>query len=121
MPYKRIFKGKPYTFQEFLFFSPNQFDKLVDIEEKDFIYKLKICTNSGRIFTGPFFNDVVGEYEITNKELKEILEMVNDTPGMIIYGVEYTINDDFNGLWKYYGTEKDRPLAYIDQNELLAQ
>lgn len=120
MARKRISRGKPYTFQEFVFFSPAQFDSKLPIEEREFILRIKVCVESGRVFTGPFIDEVVGEYEILKKELKQMLDMVNETPGMIMYGFEYTINDDFNSLWKYYGTDHDRPLAYIDRNELLA-
>ena len=120
MGYKRIFKGKPYTFQEFAFFSPRQFDKPVEVEDKDFIFKLKICVNSGRMFSGPFFRETVGEYEVTERDLKKVFEIVDNTPGIIIYGVEYTIYDDFNGLWKYYGTHADRPLACMNRDALLA-
>lgn len=121
MAWRRIKKGLPYTFHVFVFFSPKQFEKAVEIEDKEFLFKLKICTNSGRVFTGPFIDEVVGEYEIDNKELKEMLTIVNETPGLIIYGFEYTITDDYNGLWKYYGKPGDRPVASITREELLAQ
>jgi hypothetical protein len=120
MGYKRIFKGKPFTFQEFVFFSPRQFDNNKEIDEKEFITKIKICTNSNRAFTGPFINETVGQYELNNKELNKILDLVYNTPGIIIYSFEYTINYDYNGLWRYYGSEKDRPLAII-KDELMAQ
>ena len=113
MPYKRIKKGLPYTFQEFAFFSPRQFNKQVEVEDKDFITKIKICTNSNRCFTGPFFNESVGEYELTNNEINEILRLVEETPELVIYGIEYTIYDDYNGLWKYYGKPSNRPMAVI--------
>lgn len=119
MPYKRIKKGLPYTFQEFAFYSPRQFDKPVEIEDKEFIATIKICTNSNRCFSGPFFNESVGQYELTNKEVKEIMELVDKTPGLIIYGIEYTITDDENGLWKYYGRPEDKPMAVIKEKELV--
>lgn len=112
-------RGKPYIFQEFAFYSPQQFDKLVPIEEKDFLFKIKVCVNSNRVFTGPFLDETVGEYEITIRELNKMLEIVNETKGLIIYGFEYTITDDFNGLWKYYGTEEDVPMAVILKEELV--
>lgn len=114
MGYKRIFKGKPYTFHEFVFFSPAQFDSKEELEDRDFICRIKICVNSNRVFTGPLIGECIGEFEMTNKELKQLLDLVYNTPGLIIYGREYTINDDYNALWRYYGTEKDRPLAFID-------
>lgn len=120
MPRKRIFRGKPYTFHEFAFFAPHKFDENVAVEEKVMLFKLKICTNSGRVFSGPFYNECVGEYELKNSELKKMLEIVNQTPGLIMYGEEYTINDDYNGLWKYYGTHADRPLAFMNRDELLS-
>ena len=116
---RKVKRGLPYTFQEFAFYSPRQFDKNVEVEDKEFITKIKICTNSNRCFSGPFFNESVGEYELTNKEVKEILELEEQTPGRIIYGIEYTINDDYNGLWKYYGKPGDRPMAVILKEELV--
>jgi hypothetical protein len=112
-------KGKPYTFHEFVFFSPKQFDEPVSIEEKKSLFNLKICINSNRVFTVPFFNECVGEQEATNKELKQMLEVINETPGLIIYGEEYTIYDDCNGLWKYYGRQEETPLAHIVAEELI--
>jgi len=110
---RKIKKGLPYSFEEFIFFSPRQFDKPVDIEEKEFICKIKVCTNSNRCFTGPFIDETVGEYELSNKEVKDIIKFVDETPGLIIYGIEYTITDDYNGLWRYYGKEEDRPMVAI--------
>lgn len=118
---RKKIRGKPYTFQEFAFFSPKQFEEPVPVEEKDSLFNLKICTNSNRVFTMPFFGEAVGVQEITQKELKQMLEIVNETPGLIIYGEEYTITDDFNGLWKYYGKPDEMPLAYINKEEMLAQ
>ena len=103
MPYKRIKQGKPYTFHEFLFFSPRQFDQPLELKDKEFIYRLKICVDSGRSFTGPFVDEVIGEEEITNKELKDILNLVNNTPGIIITGREYIRYDDYGGLKQLYG------------------
>jgi len=113
---RKVKNGLPYTFQELAFYSPRQFDKPVELEDKEFITKIKVCTNSNRCFTGPFFNESVGEYEITNKEVNEILKLVDVTPGLIIYGIEYTITDDFNGLWKYYGKLGDKPMAVIPKD-----
>jgi hypothetical protein len=118
---RKVRKGTPYTFQEFAFYSPKQFDEPVPIEEKDMLFKLKICTNSNRVFTGPFFMECISQHEVTEKELKKMLKMVNETPGLIIYGEEYTITDDYNGLWKYYGKVGETPLANIIQEELVAQ
>ena len=84
MYFRKKIRGKPYVFQVFVFFSPKQFDKPVEIEEKDFLFKIKICTNSNRAFTGPFIDEVVGEYELSNKELKKMLEIVNETPELTI-------------------------------------
>ena len=109
---KRINKGKPYTFHVFVFFSPKQFASKERYEDKDFLFKIKVCTNSGRAYSGPFIDEVVGEYELTNKELKKMLEVVNETPDLIMCGEEYTIYDDYNGLWKYYGREEDKQLAW---------
>jgi len=116
---RKIRKGLPYTFQEFAFFSPKQFDELVPIEEKDSLFNLKICTNSNRVFTMPFFGETVGQQEVTEKELKKMLKLINETPGLIIYGEEYTITDDLNGLWKYYGKQGETPLAHIVKEELV--
>jgi hypothetical protein len=99
----RIKKGAPFTFQEFVFFSPDQFDEKVEVDEKNCLFKLKICTNTNRVFYGPFFKECIGQEEVSNSELKKMLEMINETPNLIIYGEEYTIHDDFNGLWKIYG------------------
>ena len=103
MPYKRIKQGKPFTFHEFLFFSPRQFDQPLALEDKEFIYRLKVCVNSGRCFTGPFIEEVIGEEEVTRGELKMVLGMVNNTPGMIMMGKEYVRYDDYGGLDKLYG------------------
>lgn len=116
---RKVKKGLPYTFHEFAFFSPRQFDNPVDIEDKEFITKIKICTNSNRCFSGPFFDETVGEYELTNNEVKGVMELVAQTPGLIIYGIEYTITDDYNGLWKYYGKPGDMPMAVIQKEELV--
>jgi hypothetical protein len=43
---------------------------------------------------------------VTQRELKQMLKMVNETPDLIMYGLEYTIIDDHNALWKYYGTDQ---------------
>jgi len=103
MPYKRIKQGKPFTFHEFLFFSPRQFDQPLELADKEFIYRLKICVESGRCFTGPFMDEVIGEEEITEKELKQVLKMVDETPGIIITSREYIRYDDYGGLQKLYG------------------
>lgn len=103
MPYKRIKKGEPFLFQELVFFSPRQFNEPVELEEKEFIFRLKVCVNSGRCFTGPFYNEVIGEEELTKKEFKFLMEMVNETPGIIITGKEYTRFDDYGGLKRIYG------------------
>jgi len=103
MPYKRIKQGMPYTFQEFIFFSPRQFDMPLEMEDKEFIYRLKICVDSGRCFTGPFIEEVVGEEELTKNEVNKVLDMVYNTPGIIITGREYVRYDDLGGLKKYYG------------------
>jgi len=118
MYFRKKIRGKPYTFQEFVFFSPKQFDRPVELEEKKFLFRIKICTNSNRTFSGPFIEEVIGEYEISNKELKKMLEIVNETPGLIIYGFEYTRTDDMNGLWKYYGNDSDKPLPLIQHEEM---
>ena len=103
MPYKRIKQGKPFTFHEFLFFSPRQFEQPLELADKEFIYRLKICVESGRCFTGPFVDEVIGEEEITQKELKQVLKLVEETPGVIITGREYIRYDDYGGLQKLYG------------------
>lgn len=104
MPYKRnIIKGTPWTFQELVFFSPRQFDEPEPLELKNFIYYLKVCVNSGRVFTGAFFGDCIDEREVDKKTLKQVLKMVNETPDIIICGQEYTIYDENNGLNAYYG------------------
>jgi len=103
---RRLWQGTPYTFNEFVFFSPKQFDDAVQYEDKDFLFKIKICTNSGRAYTGPFIDDVTGEYEVNNRELKKMLHMVNETPGLIMCGTEYTIHDStVDGLHQYYGKQ----------------
>jgi len=103
MPYKRIKQGAPFVFQELVFYSPRQFDQPLEVQDKEFIYRLKICVNSGRCFTGPFFDEVIGEEEITEKELKSVLNLVENTPGIIITGREYIRYDDYGGLKKLYG------------------
>jgi len=103
MPYKRIKQGAPFVFQELVFYSPRQFEQPLEIQDKEFIYRLKICVNSGRCFTGPFFDEVIGEEEITEKELKSVLNLVENTPGIIITGREYIRYDDYGGLKKLYG------------------
>jgi hypothetical protein len=119
MYHRKKRKGLPYTFQEFAFFSPKQFDALVPVEEKDMLFKLMICTNSNRVFSGPFFMEGVGQYEVTEKELKKMLKIVNETPDLIMYCEEYTITDDYNGLWKYYGKEGETPLAHIVREDYI--
>lgn len=121
MRHRKKRKGLPYTFQEFAFFSPKQFAVLVPVQEKDMLFKLKICTNSNRVFSGPFFMESTVQHEVTEKELKKMLKIVNETPDLIMYCEEYTTTDDYNGLWKYYGKEGETPLAHIVQEELLAQ
>lgn len=103
MPYKRIKQGKSFVFHEFLFFSPRQFEQPLELADKEFIYRLKICTISGRCFTGPFVDEVIGEEEITEKELKQVLKLVEQIPGIIITGREYIRYDDYGGLDKLYG------------------
>lgn len=103
MPWRKIKQGAPYVFQELVFFSPRQFDEPVDLQEKEFIFRLKVCVNSGRCFTGPFYDEVIGEEEITKKEFDSLMDMVHNTPGLIITGREYTRFDDYGGLKKLYG------------------
>ena len=103
MAWKRIKQGEPFTFQELVFFSPRQFDEPVELEEKEFIFRLKVCVNSGRCFTGPFYNEVIGEEELTKTDLKKLMEMIDNTPGIIITGKEYLRFDDLDGLKRYYG------------------
>jgi len=102
MPYKRIKKGEPFVFQELVFFSPRQFDQPLEIQDKEFIFRLKVCVNSSRCFTGPFYDEVIGEEELTKEEVDNVLDMVNKTPGIIITGREYTRFDDYGGLKKLY-------------------
>lgn len=102
MPYKRIKKGEPFVFQELIFYSPRQFDQPLEIQDKEFIFRLKICVNSGRCFTGPFYDEVIGEEELTNQEVDNILNMIDKTPGIIITGREYTRFDDYGGLKQLY-------------------
>jgi hypothetical protein len=61
----------------------------------------------------------VGQYEVTEKELKKMLKIVNETPDLIMYGEEYTITDDCNGLWKYYGKEGEILLSNIVQEDYI--
>jgi len=75
----------------------------LELTDKEFIYRLKVCVNSGRCFTGPFVEEVVGEQEISKGELKLVMDMVENTPGIIIVGMEYVRYDDMGGLEKYYG------------------
>ncbi|NBP01556.1 MAG: hypothetical protein EBU90_15735 [Proteobacteria bacterium] len=103
MAWRRIKQGQPYVFQELVFFSPRQFDEPVELEDKEFIFRLKVCTNSGRCFTGPFYNEVIGEEELTKKEFNNLMDMVHNTPGIIITGKEYVRYDDYGGLKKIYG------------------
>jgi len=88
MPYKRIKQGKPLTFQELVFYSPRQFDQPLELKDKEFIYRLKICIDSGRCFTGPFHDEVIGEEEISEAELQQVLKLANETKGIIISGHE---------------------------------
>jgi hypothetical protein len=100
---KRVQGGVPWTFQELIFFSPRQFNEPEPLEFKDFIYYLKICVNSGRVFTGAFFGESIDQGEVDEKTLKQVLKMVNETPDIIICGQEYTIYDETNSLNIYYG------------------
>lgn len=100
---KKVQKGVPWVFQELVFFSPRQFDEPEPLETKDFIYYLKICVNSGRVFTGAFFGDIIDQSEVGEKTLNHVLKLVNETPDIIICGQEYTIYDETNSLDRYYG------------------
>jgi hypothetical protein len=64
---RKVQGGIPWVFQELVFFSPRQFDEPEPLEAKDFIYYLKICVNSGRVFTGAFFGDSIDESEVDKK------------------------------------------------------
>ena len=109
MPYKKkIDKGTPWTFHELVFFSPRQFDEPEPLEFKDFIYYLKICINSGRVFTGAFYRESINQHEVDEKTLKKILKMVYETPDIIICGEEYTIYDETSTLDRYYGPVAQR-------------
>lgn len=103
MAWKRIKQGAPFTFQELVFFSPRQFNEPVELQEKEFIFRLKVCVNSGRCFTGPFYDEVVGEEEISQKQFKDLMQLVHNTPGIIITGKEYVRYDDYGGLKRIYG------------------
>jgi hypothetical protein len=99
---KKIELGEPFVFQEFFIFSPRQFNDKRELEEKDFVAKIKVCLNSDRVFTGPFYDSSAMQSELTKKELNQILDMVYNTPEMIIVGQEYALHDEHNVLRDYY-------------------
>lgn len=99
---KKVKLGEPFVFQEFYIFTPRQFNDKKELEEKDFVAKIAVCLNSDRVFTGPFYGDSAMQSEITKKELNQLLDMVYNTPEMIIVGDEYTLYDKCNVLRDYY-------------------
>ena len=105
-----MFRGKPrvemYHFEEFSVYSPKQFHNDLSIEDKDVTFYIKVCTNSNRAFTCPFphIDNTVGSEELSNKEIKKIIDFINNTPEAIVYTSEYCIeNVDGRKLELYYG------------------
>jgi len=104
--YKKRTIGEVYSFEEFTVYSPKQFNNNLSIEDKDITFYIKVCTNSNRAFTCPFphIDNTVGTTELTNKEVKNIVEFINKTPEAIVYTSEYSIeNVDGRRLEQYYG------------------
>jgi hypothetical protein len=104
--YKKKPIGEIYSFEEFTVYSPKQFNNNLSIEDKDITHYIKVCTNSNRAFTCPFphIDNTVGTTELTNKEVKDIVEFINRTPEAIVYTSEYNIvNDSSRRLEQYYG------------------
>lgn len=104
--FKRKTKGKLYCFEEFTVYSPKQFNNNLSLEDKDITFYIKVCTNSNRAFTCPFphIDNTVGSEELSNKEVKKIVDFINNTPEAIVYTSEYSIeNVDGRRLEMYYG------------------
>lgn len=101
--------GEVYHFEEFTVYSPKQFNNNLSLEEKDITFYIKVCTNSNRAFTCPMphIDNTVGTTELSNKEIKSIVEFINKTPEAILYTSEYSItNDAGRRLDQYYGKLK---------------
>jgi hypothetical protein len=99
-------KGEFYYFEEFTVYSPKQFNNNLSLEDKDITFYIKVCTNSNRAFTCPFphIDNTVGTEELNNKEVKKIVDFINNTPEAIVYTSEYSIeNVDGRRLEQYYG------------------
>ena len=104
--YRKRTVGEVYSFEEFTVYSPKQFNNNLSLEDKDITFYIKVCTNSNRAFTCPFphIDNTVGTTELTNKEVKSIVEFINKTPEAIVYTSEYSIeNVDGRRLEQYYG------------------
>jgi hypothetical protein len=104
--YKKKPVGEVYSFEEFTVYSPKQFNNNLSLEDKDITFYIKVCTNSNRAFTcpHPHIDNTVGTTELTNKEVKSIVEFINKTPEAIVYTSEYSIeNVDRRRLEQYYG------------------
>jgi len=101
--------GEEYHFEEFTVYSPKQFNNNLSLEDKDITFYIKVCTNSNRAFTCPMphIDNTVGTTELSNKEIKSIVEFINKTPEAILYTSEYSItNDAGRRLDLYYGKVK---------------
>jgi hypothetical protein len=101
--------GEVYHFEEFTVYSPKQFNNNLSLEDKDITFYIKVCTNSNRAFTCPMphIDNTVGTTELSNKEIKSIVEFINKTPEAILYTSEYSIvNDGGRCLEQYYGKLK---------------
>ena len=104
--FRRRAEGEIYSFEEFTVYSPKQFFNDKSLEDKDITFYIKVCTNSNRAFTCPMphIDNTVGLTELTNKEVKSIVEFINKTPEAILYTSEYNIeNVDDRRLEDYYG------------------
>ena len=101
--------GEEYNFEEFTVYSPKQFNNNLSLEDKDITFYIKVCTNSNRAFTCPMphIDNTVGTTELSNKEIKNIVEFISKTPEAILYTSEYSItNDAGRRLELYYGKVK---------------
>jgi Glu-tRNA(Gln) amidotransferase subunit E-like FAD-binding protein len=104
--FKRKPKGDLFCFEEFTVYSPKQFNNNLSLEDKDITFYIKVCTNSNRAFTCPFphIDKTVGIEELSKKEVKKIVDFINNTPEAIVYTSEYSIeNIDGRRLEQYYG------------------
>ena len=104
--FNRKAPGEVYSFEEFTVYSPKQFNNNLSLEDKDITFYMKVCTNSNRVFTCPYphIDNTAGTTELTNKQVKNIIEFIHKTPEAIVYTSEYSVKDDGSKrLKQYYG------------------